>query len=83
MSEYRKPKPVQPEHQKDLESIGLKLKELRTKKGVSASELSEEIKISRNSYGQMEKGMIYFSTQNFLRLLDYHEISIKTFFAEL
>ncbi len=53
---WKPPKAVQKSHQKTMGEIGEKLEKLR--EGMSASKLSDDLKISRNSYRQMEKGVI-------------------------
>lgn len=76
---WKKPKDVESNHQGTLVDIGQKLEKLRTNKNLSASGLAKELNISRNAYRQMERGEIYFSTYNFLKVLDYHSLDLTTF----
>lgn len=78
-----KSKEVIPEHKEDLDRIGKKLEALRKKKGTTVIQLADDLDMSRNWYRQMEKGKIYFSAYNFLRLLKYHDITLEEFFSEL
>jgi len=78
---WKRPKEIEPQHENVMVEIGLKLEKLRNKKGLSASVLVKELGISRNAYRQMEKGKIYFSMYNFLKILAYHKIDLKTFIA--
>lgn len=80
---WQPPKEVLDENKQFLSSIGKELKVLRERKGVSIVKLSNELKISRNSYSQMEKGEVYFSVENFLKILHYHKISPIKFFRKL
>ena len=77
---WKRPKEVEPQHKDVLVAIGQKLEKLRNNKKLSALGLHEELGISRNAYRQMEKGEIYFSTYNFLKILDYYSIDLTTFF---
>ena len=76
---WKPPKAVQESHQQTMKTIGEKLIKLRGDQ--TASKLAEKLSISRNSYRQMEKGEIYFSMENFLKVLDYHGVDIHDFFA--
>ena len=78
-SDWKPPKTVLESHKKTMQEIGAKLKKLR--KDVPANRFAETLSISRNSYRQMEKGEIYFSMENFLKILEYHEVSISDFFS--
>jgi len=77
---WKKPKDVETQHQDMLVDIGQKLEKLRNNKSLSASGFAKELGISRNAYRQMERGEIYFSTYNFLKVLDYHSVDLTTFF---
>jgi len=77
---YKRPKQVAPEHQEIISEIGKRLEGLRKKRGTSAAFLCRVSNISRNSYRQMEKGEIYFSFENFLKVLNFHKIPIHNFF---
>lgn len=78
-SQWKPPKAVQDVHLKTLKDIGAKLEKLRG--NMTALELAGKVRISRNSYRQMEKGEIYFSMENFLKILNYHGVNIKDFFS--
>ena len=78
-SQWKPPKAVQDVHLKTLKQIGAKLEKLRG--NMSALELSGKVGISRNSYRQMEKGEIYFSMENFLKILNYYGVDINDFFS--
>ena len=82
-SSYKPPKQVTQEHQEAISDIGTRLEALRKKKGISASQLCIELKLSRNSYRQMERGEIYFSLENFIKVLGYHQISVTEFFSDI
>ena len=77
---WKRPKEVEPQHKDVLLAIGKKVEKLRTNKKMSALGIHDELGISRNAYRQMERGDIYFSSYNFLKILDYHSIDITTFF---
>lgn len=76
---WKKPKQVENQHKGVLIEIGKKLVKLREAKGLSASGLASEYHISRNAYRQMERGEIYFSTYNLLKILDFYKIDLNTF----
>lgn len=82
MTSYKAPKKVAPEHQEFIKEVGRRLEQIRKNLGFSAMSLSDEIKISRNSLRQMEKGEIYFSTENFLKVLDFYKVPFHIFFHE-
>jgi len=77
--EWKPPKAVQESHQKTMMEIGAKLEKLRM--DIPAKKFATDLGISRNSYRLMEKGEIYFSMENFLKVLEYHGVSISDFFA--
>ena len=76
---WQKPKEVEVLHKDVIVEIGQKLEKLRITKGLSVSGLAKELGISRNAYRQMERGEIYFSIYNFLKVLDYHGIDLTNF----
>lgn len=78
-TDWKPPKNVAESHQKTLKEIGAKLEKLR--KDVPASQFAKDLGISRNSYRQMEQGQIYFSMENFLKILNHYHISMKDFFT--
>ena len=77
---WKKPKEIESQHLNVMLEIGSKLEKLRINKGMTASGLAKELGISRNSYSQMERGEIYFSTYNFLKVLDFHGVDLSRFF---
>ncbi len=81
--EYSPNKEILPEHKEFISAIGEKLKQLRTEKQLSIFKLCDVMKISRNKYALMEKGMLYFNFFSLLQLLDYHQISPEEFFKDL
>ena len=80
---YQPPKVVLEEHKEFLTKIGLALQKLRNQKELSILSLCKETGLSRNSYSQMEKGLIYFSLLNLLTVLHYHNCSPEDFFKSL
>jgi len=80
---YQPPKPVLPSHEAFLKKIGKKLKSLREERNLTISFLETELGISRNSYSLMERGLIYFSTSNLLKILDYYQLPAEDFFKDL
>ena len=78
-TKWKRPKEVEPQHKDVLVEIGQKLEKLRNNKKLTALGLHDELGISRNAYRQMEKGEIYFSTYNFLKILDFYSIDLPTF----
>lgn len=78
--EWKPPKVVKKSHQKTMQEIGAKLEKLRN--DIPASQFAKELGISRNSYRLMEKGEIYFSMENFLKVLEFHGVSISDFFSK-
>ncbi len=80
---YQPPKKVKPEHKKLMLKVGRKLEILRKDKKISASKLSMEIGISRNTYSNMEYGKVYFNILTLLQVLDYYKVSSFEFFNDL
>lgn len=78
-AQYQKPRKIDPKHKAAIVEIGRKLEKLRINSNISASGLAKEVSISRNAYRQMEKGEIYFSTYNFLKILNYYNIDLTNF----
>ena len=73
-SNYQPPKKVHPDHQDVLKNIGDKLKATRKKKDITIKQMSEDLKISRNSIPKMENGEIYYNILTLLRVLEYLNI---------
>ena len=83
-TKWQKPRQVEEQHAEMMKKIGGKLRNLRYHKtGLSIQDFSEMVDVSRNSYGKMEKGMIYFSIYNLMKVLDAHDITIEEFFHAL
>jgi hypothetical protein len=76
---YPIPKEIAPEHQKLMKEIGSGIKKLRTDSNKGLIEMANSVKISRNEYSLLEKGLIYFKFSTLLRILDYHDKSFKDF----
>jgi len=49
-------KPIQDQHQKQLEAISTYLRELRFSEGLTQTELSEQVKLHRNTIQRAENG---------------------------
>lgn len=79
-AEWKPPKTVHESHEMTMQEIGAKLEKLRN--DIPASRFAKDLSISRNSYRLMEKGEIYFSMENFLKVLEYHGASISDFFTK-
>jgi len=65
-----------------IEQIGNKLKELRKAKGYTSYEtFAWDNDLPRMQYWRMEKGT-NFTIQNFLKILDVHQITLEEFFED-
>lgn len=78
-NKWVRPKEVEPQHKELMIQIGKKLEKLRNNKKLGSYEFAYNLFISRNAYSQMERGQIYFSFHNLLKILDYHHIDLNTF----
>jgi len=78
-----KPKEISPEHQELMIEIGTRIKELRKAKQLSYIKLAKQIGISRNSYNQLELGIINFQFGTLMAVLQYHGIGLEEFFKDL
>lgn len=78
-----KPKDIPQDHQELMIEIGKRIKELRKAKQLSYIELAKQIGISRNSYNQLELGIINFQFGTLLAVLKYHGIGLDKFFKDL
>jgi len=79
-----KPAEIDPEYKELFDEIGVKIRELRNKKGISYSKMAEEeIGISRNGYNNIELGKSNFQFLTLLRILKYHNISFFQFVESL
>lgn len=59
-----------------LKELGLKLKELREKKGLSQFQLAIEAEIPKNQVGRIERGQINTSVYNLKRISEALGISL-------
>jgi predicted transcriptional regulator len=80
---YQSPRKVKSEHGEFLAKVGTKLQEIRKEKKISISFLSRDLGISRNAYSQMERGTVYFSLSNLMKILDYFGKDAEHFFRTL
>ena len=78
-----KPKEISPEHQELMIEIGKRIKELRKAKQLSYIKLAKQIGISRNSYNQLELGIINFQFGTLMAVLQYHGIGLEEFLKDL
>lgn len=78
-----KPKEISPEHIQLMKLIGLKIKDLRTKRGISYVAMAKEIGLSKNAYNQLELGQVYFGMSSLLKVLEYHNVKLSDFFNDL
>lgn len=78
-SKYQPPKRVDKAHKAEMLEIGMKLVKLRNNTGLSVSAYSDKLEISRNSYSKMEKGEIYFSLENLLKIINHHGLDLMKF----
>lgn len=83
LSKYHPPKQVRPEHKDFLLRIGKRLKELREEEKHSLNHLAELLHMSRTTYTQMEKGVVYINMLSLLEVLDFYKIPASQFFKEL
>lgn len=80
---YVKPKEISTEHRELMCKIGARLKYLREEKGQDIKTFADEVKLSRNAYSAMERGLIYFNFANLMLVLDHHNITAIDFFRDL
>jgi len=78
-----KPKEISHEHLQLMKLIGFKIKDLRTKRGISYVAMAKEIGLSKNAYNQLELGQVYFSISSLLKVLEYHNVKLSNFFSDL
>ncbi len=62
------------------ESIGEKIRTLRSQKGLSQEKLAEYVNLSREHISCIERGKYLPSIETLLNFAKYFEISIKDFF---
>lgn len=80
---YMKPAEIDLDYSELMTQIGEQIKELRKKRGISYTEMAEEIGISRNGYNNIELAKSNFQFLTLLRILKYHDVSIFQFFESL
>ena len=78
-----KPVEIDPTYNELMLAIGEMIKDLRKKKGISYTEMAEEIGISRNGYNNIELAKSNFQFLTLLRILKYHDLTVFEFFASL
>ena len=78
-----KPAEIDPDYSELMKQIGEQIKELRKKRGISYTEMAEEIGISRNGYNNIELAKSNFQFLSLLRILKFHDVSIFQFFESL
>jgi len=78
-----KPAEIDLDYSELMTQIGEQIKELRKKRGISYTEMAEEIGISRNGYNNIELAKSNFQFLTLLRILKYHDVSIFQFFESL
>jgi transcriptional regulator with XRE-family HTH domain len=62
--------------------LGLRLKELRTKKGLSQSELAKLVGVTPSTISQVESNLIYPSLPALLKMAEVLSVEINSFFQE-
>jgi len=62
--------------------LGLRLKELRTKRGISQTELSKLVGVTPSTISQVESNLIYPSLPALLKMAEVLSIDISSFFQE-
>ncbi len=78
-----KPAEIDPDYSALMLQIGEQIKELRKKRGISYTEMAEEIGISRNGYNNIELAKSNFQFLTLLRILNHHGVSVFQFFELL
>jgi len=76
-------KEVNEKHLKLMGKIGNELRKLRESKGLNIQDMAKELKMSRNGYSKMERGLVYYNISTLLDILQYHDVSIKNFISKL
>lgn len=80
---YQPPKEILAEHKEFIKKVGEKLKQIRTAKTLTPSQLSSKSGVSRTLLYLIEGGKTYFTISTLLHVLDTMEISASDFFKEL
>lgn len=75
-----KAKPIQKNHQKILNAIGMYLKEFRYAENLTIKEVSKEIGIHFNTIGNIESAKNY-KILTIIKLCDFYEISVSELFS--
>jgi len=78
-----KPVEIDPEYKDLIEAIGVKIRELRNKKGISYTKMANEIGFDRNTVNLIELGRTNFQFLTLLRILKYYNISFFQFIESL
>ena len=74
---------IPPKHEKRIQKIGERVRELRVKKGYTSYEtFAFDHEIPRVQYGRIEKG-VNFRIATLMRILDIHKITLEEFFKGL
>jgi len=80
---FQPPKEIKAEHKEFISKVGENLKQIRTEKNMSPSQLSTESGISRTLIYKIEQGNAYFTISTLLQVLDALEISASDFFKDI
>lgn len=68
---------------KELKDIGIRLKELRIRKGFTSYErFAVEYELSRMQYWRIEEGKTNITFRSLISILNIHNISLEKFFSE-
>ncbi len=82
MESKKKPKPFDEKHEKTLQKIGERLKEIRKAKGYKNYEaFAYEKKIPRAQYGRYERGSD-LKLSSLLKILDAFDMTLEEFFKD-
>ena len=74
---------IPPKHEKRIQKIGERVRELRKAKGYTSYEtFAFDHDIPRVQYGRLEKG-VNFRIATLMRILDIHKIALEEFFKGL
>lgn len=80
---YKPPQQIKPEHKIFLETVGLKIEELRINRGITVSALCKEIGMSRFGYSLAIGGKVYWNAQTLLKILSFLNKDYFQFFKSL
>jgi transcriptional regulator with XRE-family HTH domain/KaiC/GvpD/RAD55 family RecA-like ATPase len=62
--------------------VGLRLKELRTKRGISQTDLAKQVGVTSSTISQVESNVIYPSLPALLKMAEVLSVEISSFFQE-